>query len=229
MKFNLRKSISDNKGFLFFVFGMILMRSAVADWYSVPSSSMYPHLMQGDRVISNRLAYDLKLPFTDIILKKIGDPQRGDVVTFTSPEDGLRLVKRVIGLPGDVIEMKNEKLFINGVAAEYEQVNLDPMFLTPKNEYAQQQLVFKESIGEFKHNIIVMPDRAALRSFEPRKVPAGYYMMFGDNRDNSNDSRFIGMVKRELLTGRVTNLMFSLDYENYYLPRLERTGAKVTP
>lgn len=221
---------SDNKGFLFFIFAMILMRSAVADWYSVPSSSMYPHLMQGDRVFANRLAYDVKLPFTDIILKKIADPKRGDVVTFTSPEGGVRLIKRVIGLPGDVIEMRDEKLIVNGVAAEYEEVkNVDPVFLTPKHEYAQQQLVFKESLGDLQHRIIVMPERSAMRSFEAKTVPADSYLMLGDNRDNSHDSRFYGMVKRELLTGRVTNLMFSLDYENYYMPRWERTGAKVTP
>jgi signal peptidase I len=230
MKFNVKKMFSDNKGFLFFIFAMILMRSAVADWYSVPSSSMYPHLMQGDRVFANRLAYDVKLPFTDIILKKIADPKRGDVVTFTSPEGGVRLIKRVIGLPGDVIEMRDEKLIVNGVAAEYEEVkNVDPVFLTPKHEYAQQQLVFKESLGDLQHRIIVMPERSAMRSFEAKTVPADSYLMLGDNRDNSHDSRFYGMVKRELLTGRVTNLMFSLDYENYYMPRWERTGAKVTP
>lgn len=230
MKFNVKKMFSDNKGFLFFIFAMILMRSAVADWYSVPSSSMYPHLMQGDRVLANRLAYDVKLPFTDIILKKIADPKRGDVVTFTSPEGGVRLIKRVIGLPGDVIEMRDEKLIVNGVAAEYEEVkNVDPVFLTPKHEYAQQQLVFKESLGDLQHRIIVMPERSAMRSFEAKTVPADSYLMLGDNRDNSHDSRFYGMVKRELLTGRVTNLMFSLDYENYYMPRWERTGAKVTP
>lgn len=230
MTFNIRKTLSENKGFLFFIFAMILMRSAVADWYGVPSSSMYPHLMQGDRVISNRLAYDFKLPFTDIILKKIADPQRGDVVTFTSPEADIRLIKRIIGLPGDVISMKDERLMINGVAAQYQALpNIDAKFLNPKKEYDQPQLAFTETLPDLRHNIIVMPDRQAMRSFEPITVPENHYFMMGDNRDNSHDSRYYGMVKRELLTGRVTHLMFSLDYENHYWPRWERTGAEVTP
>jgi signal peptidase I len=228
MNFNLRKLVADNKTFLLFVAGMILMRSALADWYVVPSSSMYPHLLEGDRVIANRIAYDIKVPFTDVILKQVGEPQRGDIVTFSSPADGVRLIKRVIGLPGDVVEMRDQKLIINGLPADYAQIEEpDPSFLTPKREYPNQQLMYTESLGNLHHNIIVMPERAALRSFDPVTVPAGHYMMLGDNRDNSNDSRFYGLVKRELITGRVKRLMFSLDYDNYYLPRIERIGAKL--
>ena len=229
MGLRVRQLLADNKGFLLFVAAMILMRSALADWYLVPSSSMYPHLLEGDRVIANRIAYDIKVPFTDVILKQVADPQRGDIVTFSSPEGGTRLVKRVIGLPGDVVEMVDERLIINGVPAEYAQVvDHDPEHLTPSHEYAQPQLVFSESLGALQHNIIVMPDRRAMRSFGPLTVPAGEYMMLGDNRDNSNDSRFYGFVKRELITGRVSRLMFSLDSNRYYMPRFERIGARLT-
>lgn len=228
MGLRVRQLLADNKGFLLFVAAMILMRSALADWYLVPSSSMYPHLLEGDRVIANRIAYDIKVPFTDVILKQVADPQRGDIVTFLSPEGGTRLVKRVIGLPGDVVEMVDEKLIINGVPADYAEVtDPDPAHLTPSHEYAQAQLVFTESLGDLQHNIIVMPDRRAMRSFGPMTVPAGEYMMLGDNRDNSNDSRYYGFVKRELITGRVSRLMFSLDSNRYYLPRLERIGASL--
>src|ERR1700750_2050031 len=94
-----KKLVAANKGFLCFLLGMLLIRSAVADWYGVPSASMYPTLLIGDRIFANRLAYDVKLPFTDIALGHIADPQRGDIVTFTSPQDGVRLVKRLIGVP----------------------------------------------------------------------------------------------------------------------------------
>lgn len=80
---------------------------------------MYPTLMIGDRIVSNRLAYDVKLPFTDVIVKHLADPQRGDIVTFTSPEDGQRLVKRLVAIPGDVVEMRGEELIINGMKATY--------------------------------------------------------------------------------------------------------------
>src|SRR6478609_9516389 len=111
----IKKLIAGNKGFLFFLFGMIVVRSAVADWYHVPSESMYPTLMVGDRIVADRLAYDVKIPFTDVIVKHVADPKRGDIVTFTSPQDGSRLVKRLIAVPGDVVEMRGEELVINGV------------------------------------------------------------------------------------------------------------------
>lgn len=227
MSWNMRKLAAENKGFLVFLLGMILMRSALADWFLVPSSSMYPTLLEGDRVICDRLAYDIKLPFTDVVLKHVAEPQRGDVVTFASPEDGVRLVKRLIAVPGDVVEMRSERLIINGVEASYQAMVKDAGHLTPLREYPAQQLVFKESLGALQHEMIVMPDRAAMHTFGPVTVPKGQYMMLGDNRDNSKDSRYIGMVKRELISGQVRRLLFSLDGDNYYLPRLERIGSKV--
>jgi signal peptidase I len=221
---NLKKLLADNKGFVILLLGMVIVRSAVADWYGVPSGSMYPTLMIGDRIVTNRLAYDLKLPFTDVILQHRADPERGDIVTFTSPEDGTRLVKRLIGVPGDVVEMRNEQLVINGVMASYAAASGDmATHLTP--DYPGTQLVLSERLPEHEQQIIVMPERSAMRTFGPVTVPDGEYLMLGDNRDNSKDSRFIGFVKRELLTGRVRHVAFSLDADRYYLPRLERFGA----
>jgi len=224
----LKKLIADNKGFIVLMLGMVFVRSALADYYIVPTSSMYPTLLEGDRVICDRLAYDVKLPFTDVVLKHMSDPQRGDVVTFTSPVDGVRLIKRLVAVPGDVVEMREEKLFINGVAASYEPIEpRSDDHLTPKREYKGQQLVYKERLGSLQHDMIIMPEREALRSFAPVKVPEGEYMMLGDNRDNSHDSRYIGLVKRELITGQVKRLMYSLNGDQYYSPRFERFGAKI--
>jgi signal peptidase I len=225
---NFKKFINANKGFILLMLGMVVVRSALADWYVVPSSSMYPNLLEGDRVICNRLAYDIKLPFTDVILKKVADPQRGDVVTFSSPENGVRLVKRLIAVPGDVVEMQGELLIINGVKASYRPMEANNRdHLTPERENPGQQLVFQETLGQRQSNIIVMPERQAMRSFAPITVPPDSYMMLGDNRDNSKDSRYIGLVKRELLTGRVQHVLFSLNGDHYYLPRLDRLGAAI--
>ena len=225
--FNPKKLMADNKGFILFMLGMVLVRSAMADFYLVPSSSMYPTLVEGDRVICNRLAYDVKLPFTDVVLKQVADPQRGDIVTFISPQDGVKLVKRLIAVPGDVVEMHDEQLVINGVPANYKEAfDSAENHLTPAREYSGKQLVYQEQVGDKQHGIIIMPERQAMRSFGPVKVPEGQYLMLGDNRDNSKDSRYIGFVKRELITGRVSRLLFSLDGDNYYLPRLERVAAK---
>lgn len=223
-----KKMLSENKGFIAFMLSMLLVRSALADWYLVPSSSMYPTLLEGDRVICNRIAYDFKLPFTDVVLKHIADPQRGDIVTFSSPEDGIRLVKRLIAVPGDVVEMRDEQLLINGQLARYQpQHSASDEHLTPKREYAGEQQVYRERLGSLDHSIIIMPERAAMRSFGPVTVPEGEYLMLGDNRDNSKDSRYIGLVKRELITGQVKRLMFSLDADSYYRPRFERIGSAV--
>jgi len=224
---NFKKLVADNKGFVAFMLGMLLVRSAFADYYLVPSSSMYPTLLEGDRVICDRTAYDLKVPFTDVIVKHLADPKRGDIVTFSSPEDGVRLVKRLVAVPGDIVEMREERLLINGQAANYEELQAGAQQLTPQREYAGEQQVFQEKLGSLNHRIIVMPERQALRTFGPLKVPEGQYLMLGDNRDNSKDSRYIGLVKRELITGKIKRLMFSLDGDRYYMPRFERFGSAV--
>lgn len=223
---SLKTLIAGNKGFLFFLFCMLLVRSAIADWYHVPSGSMYPTLVIGDRVVADRLAYDVKLPFTDIIIKHLADPQRGDIVTFTSPEDGERLIKRIVGLPGDVVEMRGEELIVNGERASYTPASGEVATHTAP-DYPGQQLVFNESLLGNRRPIIVMPERMALRSFGPVTVPAGHYLMLGDNRDASKDSRYIGFVKRELITGQANWVAFSLDTGKYYLPRPGRFGASL--
>src|SRR5512135_259732 len=98
------------------------IRSSLADWNDVPSGSMRPTILEGDRVYVNKLAYDLKVPFTTWHIAEWSDPQRGDIVVFFSPHDGKRLVKRVIGLPGDVVELHRNALVINGQSVEYKPI-----------------------------------------------------------------------------------------------------------
>src|SRR5437667_11789572 len=97
-------------------------RSSFADWNKVPTGSMKPTILEGDRIFINKLAYDLKVPFTTWHIAEWSNPQRGDIVVFFSPHDGQRLVKRVIGLPGDTIELRNNALVINGDPVTYQPI-----------------------------------------------------------------------------------------------------------
>ena len=106
--------LRNNRGFMVFMCLFGFFRLAIADWSPIPSGSMRPTLLEGDVVLMNRMAYDFKLPLTDVILAQLGTPQRGDLVTFTSPKDGVRLIKRLVAVPGDVIEMRNDALYLNG-------------------------------------------------------------------------------------------------------------------
>lgn len=214
-----------NRGFLIFMFGMLLVRSALADWYAVPSGSMYPSVMIGDRIIADRIAYDIRLPFTDIVVQHIADPKRGDIVTFASPADGTRLVKRLVGLPGDTIALRDEVLYVNGIAAAYSAA-VGSVAERRAPDYSGAQRVLIESTADSRRPIMLMPERSGvLRSFGPTTVPQGAYLMLGDNRDNSLDSRYIGFVPRTAITGRVTRVAFSLDNNRYFMPRFERFGA----
>src|SRR3954447_23476017 len=98
------------------------IRSSLADWNVVPTGSMQPTILVGDRVLVNKLAYDLKVPFTTWHMAEWSNPQRGDIVVFYSPKDGTRLVKRVIGLPGDTVELRNDELMINGEKVSYQPI-----------------------------------------------------------------------------------------------------------
>jgi signal peptidase I len=193
------------------------LKSALADWNYVPSGSMEPSIRPGELVLVNKLAYDLKVPFTTRHLAEWGDPARGDVVVLYSPADGERLVKRVVGLPGDTVEMRDERLWINGRALDYLPAG------APDIAGAEPgAIVATELLGARPHAIKVLPTKPALRTFGPVRVPAGQYFVLGDNRDNSNDSRYIGFIERRRIIGRATAVIASLDLEHYGKPRLNR-------
>src|SRR5580704_3686000 len=109
----------DAKTLLVMLLAMFTFRSAIADWNDVPTGSMRPTILEGDRVFVNKLAYDLKVPFTTWHIAEWPAPRRGDIVVFYSPKDETRLIKRVVGLPGDVIELRDEHLIINGQPVDY--------------------------------------------------------------------------------------------------------------
>lgn len=202
-------------------------KSAVADWNWVPTGSMRPTILEGELVFVNKLAYDFKVPFTTHHLATWGDPARGDVVVCFSPADDRRLVKRVIGLPGDRITVVDSHLLVNGVALTYAPGDaLWSSHLTPL-EHEQTQ-VAEEALGATRHPIIVgLSGSSRLTLAHDYVVPAGHYFMMGDNRDRSFDSRYFGSVVREQIVGRAVAVVLSFDPDHAFLPRADRWFSRL--
>src|SRR5438876_6779242 len=148
---NKKKVLYEIRVFLILLLVISSLRSALADWNDVPTGSMKPTIEEGDRVVVNKLAYDLKVPFTTIEVFKWGDPQRGDIVVLFSPVDGTRLVKRVVGVPGDHIEMRDNQLFVNGRAAQVKEIALQD-----DNEQGSS-VVVEENLAGLTHEVMFTP------------------------------------------------------------------------
>lgn len=222
----------NNKGIIVFLFLMLFFRSAIADWYHVPTGSMKPNILIGDRVWVNKLAYDVKVPFTDYNLNRHHEPVRGDVVVFQSKSADERLIKRVIGVPGDKIAMLNNRLKINGEWVSIERIEKGQSFdefLVDRDEADY----LHESVEEDEKSASGYPIRVSRirlnpkSSFGPIEVPDEQYLVLGDNRDNSQDSRWIGFVPRAELIGRAERVIISFDTDNYYLPRSGRYWSEL--
>lgn len=222
MRERLYRLLAANKSLLIFFGLMLVFRSAVADWMMVPSGSMNPTIVEGDRILVDKAAYGWRVPFTTIRLTQGDDPQRGDIAIFPSPEDGTTLVKRVIGLPGDTVELRDEQLLINGAATNYAPVEHAADGELPAATRNTDHRYFTERLADRPHAIMLLTTRAVPRSFGPVHVPDGQYLVLGDSRDNSKDSRYIGFVPRDSFVGRAHRVLYSLDAEHWYRPRGDR-------
>lgn len=212
MTLHLARVLRDHRGLLLFLALMLVVRAAVADFNDVPSASMHPTIVEGDRVLVNRLAYDLKLPLAGIVLARLGEPARGDVVVFNSAAAGTRLIKRVVGLPGESVALRDNRLYIDGQAADYDVVGRG----------VDGGVLASERLGAMRHGIRLAPRPSPVAWFGPVTVPADHYLVLGDYRDNSADSRSYGLVPRAELSGRAERVLFSLDYQRWLRPRPER-------
>jgi signal peptidase I len=197
------------------------IRSALADWNDVPTGSMRPTILEGDRVFVNKLAYDLKVPFTTWHIAQWDNPHRGDIVVFFSPYDGQRLVKRVIGLPGDTIELRDNSLVINREPVKYQPIERE--LLRDLSPIERTNGIFAaEQLPGQSHVVAAKPNARALRSFAPYTVPEDHYFVMGDNRDDSFDSRYWGAVGRDRIVGRATAVVLSFDRQHFWRPRWHR-------
>lgn len=208
----------ENRKFLLLLLTIVFFKSAIADLNSISGRSMQPTLLDGDKVWVNKLAYDIRIPFTDVFLASHTDPGRGDIVIIDSEAAGKRLVKRIVGLPGDTIYMRNNTLVINGQPADYEIVS-----------NGEDSLIIREQLFEHSHQAMLsdaFPNRIS-RSFGPETVPADQFFVLGDNRDNSADSRIYSFIPRDQIIGRSSSVIFSLDSARNYLPRTDRFLAEL--
>lgn len=213
------------------VFGF---RSTFADWNDVPSASMEPTLQVGDRVFVNKLAYDLKVPFTKWRLASWGEPQRGDIVIWFRPDDGTRMVKRIMAVPGDRIAVRDNIVTINGEPLTYEPIP-DSVAATYDITVSGPHTYQYETINGVRHpvmHVAAVPSDPQFRAILAHAsnfnldevVPDDSYFVMGDNRHHSNDSRMFPFIyaPRHEIVGKVTGIAFSLDRPDSFAPRWHR-------
>lgn len=193
---------------------VLVLRSFLVEPFTIPSGSMLPTLQVDDFILVNKFAYGLRLPVVGTKIIDIGDPERGDVMVFKVPEDGkTNYIKRVIGLPGDHIRYRDKTLYVNGEVVETSFVaKLPPVELR------------QEALGDVEHQIYLTMGRQTGAGEGEWVVPEGHYFMMGDNRDNSNDSRFWGTVPDELVVGKAFAIW--MHWKSFTsLPTFDRVGS----
>ncbi|MBM4029951.1 MAG: signal peptidase I [Planctomycetes bacterium] len=205
----------------FLVLVVLPVKSSLADWNWVPTGSMNPTILEGDLIYVNKVAYDLRVPLTLHRLASWSEPQRGDVVVCLSPEDGLRLVKRVVGTPGDIVQMKGNTLLLNGRPVPCRATGRECPVHLPGG-HGCNGILSQEDLGSITHPVLHLPGLPAQRDFGPLVVPEGCYFVLGDNRDVSRDSRYFGVVPRARILGRARAVLLSFDLTDKCRPRAGR-------
>jgi signal peptidase I len=203
---------------------VLLLRSFLAEPFRIPSGSEKPDLLIGDFIVTNKFAYGIRLPVLHKKIISIGEPKRGDVVVFLWPRDtSTYFIKRVVGLPGDVITYKDKILTINGIPTSQTLLGTSADH-DHKGQAKWPVLVKQEDLLGVKHPIFIRPDQTT-DDFS-LQVPAGNYFMMGDNRDNSYDSRYWGFVPEKDLVGKAMWIFFSWDSELNRV-RWHRIGSRI--
>jgi len=196
------------KSFFPVILAVLLLRSFLVEPFRIPSGSMMPTLLVGDFILVNKYAYGIRLPVANKKVMDLGSPQRGDVVVFRFPKDpSVDYIKRVVGVPGDHVVYRNKGLYVNG--EKVAQMPAGTYIGTGSGLSMSGADVRREILGEVEHNILVVSNMRGISS--DVVVPDGHYFVMGDNRDNSNDSRYWGFVPDENLVGRAFMIWMNWD------------------
>lgn len=194
------------------------LRSFIAEPFTIPSGSMLPSLEVGDYVLVNKFSYGVKLPVLGTEILPMSKPQRGDIMVFRYPEQpSINYIKRVIGLPGDDIISRNEVLYVNGI-----EVSRELLTQSPSNDPWEK--VYLESVDGRQYTVREETGKYPAGTDWHYNVPEGHYFTMGDNRDNSNDSRFWGPVAEELIVGKAFYIWMH-KRPGLYMPSFHRNGA----
>ena len=212
-----------SRSFFPIILVVLVLRSFLVEPFRIPSASMMPTLLTGDFILVNKYAYGVRLPLLGTKIVDIGEPARGDVVVFRFPKDpSIDYIKRVIGLPGDRLAYFNDRLYINGKLIDQQSLGMYTGIGAGMNMSGAS--LRSEDLNGVQHQILEINDR---HSGEGEfVVPEHKYFVMGDNRDNSNDSRFWGMVPEENLVGRAFMIWMNFDSEAGGVD-WERIGARI--
>jgi len=208
------------RSFFPILLAVLVIRSFLFEPFRIPSSSMVPTLLIGDFIFVNKFTYGLRLPVVNTKILEVGEPQRGDVVVFQLPsQPSTNYIKRLVGLPGDVVKYVNKRLYINDQPVDVELVG-------PYDGEGQRgATLLREKLGDREHDLLLMPRQRSLEG--TFVVPDGHYFMMGDNRDNSRDSRYrgVGLIPDKRIVGKAVRIW--MNWEIPKMPRWSRIGNAI--
>jgi signal peptidase I len=224
------KFIKEAKSFTFIILGVLIFRSVLFEPFKIPSGSMIPTLMIGDFILVNKFSYGFKVPFSDwfsdpIYLTGPQAPERGDVIVFKYPQDpSLNYIKRVVGLPGDTIEVVDKIVYVNGTAIEALEKDGKEIMEDMDEKYKKYDFKFYQAkTGKASHTIQLDPNNYYNSDYTQTVVPKDSYFAMGDNRDFSADSRSWGFVPFANIKGKAILVWFSFAFPLPFFPDEQET------
>lgn len=190
---------------------VLLLRSFLVEPFRIPSGSMMPTLLIGDFILVNKFTYGIRLPVLNCKIVDLNEPERGDIVVFRYPKQPtVDYIKRVVGLPGDRVAYYNKKIYINGKPVKQVSLGMYQGIGEGENMTGAERIV--ENLSGVEHSILINNGAPSVEGVYV--VPEGHYFVMGDNRDNSNDSRYWGTVPEQNLVGKAFFIWMNWDWQN---------------